>query len=182
MHLPGIHWPLEANTIRKNSLANTFGMVRNGGKRAHQGWDLRAYPGTRCFAIADGEIVFVGWRGDYGRIIILQFRHGGRTLFATYAHLSMSLVTTGERVTAGYWIGLAGNTGNAESMTGEDHHLHFEVRTIVHPGQGLAGRIDPREVYGVVPLGASYYDTRPAMAQQMESKAPGLKIHGMNVL
>ncbi|KAB2926978.1 MAG: M23 family metallopeptidase [Dechloromonas sp.] len=181
MHLPGIHWPLEANSIRKNSPANTFGMVRNGGKRAHQGWDLLAYPGTRCFSIAEGEVVFVGSRGDYGKVIILKFRHRGRNLFATYAHLSMSVVTAGEQVRAGAWIGLTGNTGNAESMTGENHHLHFEIRTVEHPGHGLEGRIDPQEIFGVVPLKTTYFDSRPPMAQRIGSGNPGIRIAGVNV-
>ncbi len=181
MHMPGIHWPLEANSIRKNAIANTFGMVRHGGQRAHQGWDLLAYPGTRCFAVADGEIVFVGSRGDYGKVIILKFTHRGRTLFAAYAHLSMPVVTTGDHVAAGTWLGLTGNTGNAESMAGEDHHLHFEIRTIAHPGHGLEGRIDPRDVFGVVPLKATYSDSRPAMRLKAGGGPSGLKGPGVNV-
>ena len=78
MHLPGIAWPLDVSVIRKNFVANTFGMVRNGGQRAHQGWDLLAYPGTRCYAVADG-VVTTGFHPDYGKHIVLQFEHRGRT-------------------------------------------------------------------------------------------------------
>lgn len=93
----------------------------------------------------------------------------------------MSVVTAGEQVRAGAWIGLTGNTGNAESMTGENHHLHFEIRTVEHPGHGLEGRIDPQEIFGVVPLKTTYFDSRPPMAQRIGSGNPGIRIAGVNV-
>ena len=182
MRLPGIHWPLASNVIRRHSLANTFGMVRNGGKRAHQGWDLLAYPGTRCFAIADGTVAWADVSGDYGRTVIIKFEHRGRTLYAAYAHLGLAVVKQRQTVVAGEWIGVTGNTGNAAGMTGEDQHLHFEIRTAEYVGHGLGGRIDPRSVYGVVPLNTTYYDTRPPMSQKLDVGAPGLKMPGVNVL
>ena len=182
MLLPNIGWPLETNVIRKNSVANTFGMVRNGGKRAHQGWDLLASPGTRCYAVADG-IVATGSLGDYGRFISLEFEHRGQTLFAFYAHLSFICIGYKQRVTAGEWIGLTGNTGNAKTMKGDDQHLHFEIRTVNMPGHGLGGRIDPREVYGLVPLRTPIYDSRPPEhLRTLGRSGSGLKVPGVNVL
>lgn len=182
MLLPGIAWPLDANMIRKNSVANTFGMVRNGGQRAHQGWDLLAYPGTRCYAVADG-VVTTGFNGDYGRFISLEFEHRGRTLFAFYAHLNMVVVTGEQRVAAGEWIGLTGNTGNASTMRDDDQHLHFEIRTEKRPGHGLGGRIDPKTLYGFVPLKSPIYDTRPPEHLQTAGRSgTGLKVSEINVL
>ena len=33
-------WPLQRNIIRRQLLNHTFGKVRNGGTKDHQGWDL----------------------------------------------------------------------------------------------------------------------------------------------
>lgn len=122
-----LRWPLRHNEIRKNSVSNTFGMVRKGGTRAHQGWDFRALPWTSCFAVADGEIAYTGHRGDFGLLVVLEFTYRARTWFAAYAHLSYSHVYYQEKVTAGQLIAETGNTGNASTMTGEDQHLHFEI-------------------------------------------------------
>lgn len=182
MQLPGLYWPLESNFIRRGSSSNAFGMVRNGGKRAHQGWDLLAYPGTRCYAIADSEVVSVRADGDYGKQITIRFMFRGRVLYATYAHLSMYVVRRSQKLLRGEWIGLTGNTGNAGSMEGVDQHLHFEIRTVIQPGHGLNGRVDPKDIYGAVPLRTTYYDTRPLLADRRVMSAPGLKIPGLNVL
>lgn len=182
MLLPHIAWPLDANVIRRNSVANTFGMVRNGGQRAHQGWDLLAYPGTRCYAVADG-VITAGFHADYGKYIILQFEHRGQSLFAFYAHLNIALARTGQRVVLGEWLGLTGNTGNASTMADDDQHLHFEIRTIKLPGRGLGGRLDPKTVYGFVPLNGPVYDTRtPSQLNTLGRSGTGLKVPGINIL
>lgn len=173
----GISWPLDWNVIRKNSVANTYGLVRNGGKRPHQGWDLLASAGTRCYAVADGEIT-VGNHVDYGNFIILRFDHRGRTLYAFYAHLSMCIARTGQIVAAGEFIGLTGNTGNAASMKGDDQHLHFEIRTIARTGKGLDNHLDPKELYGFVPLHDTIHD--PRSPETLSMGRTGLKMPGFN--
>ncbi|GAB3552553.1 hypothetical protein GCM10027343_38220 [Noviherbaspirillum agri] len=171
-------WPLERNQIRREGKNNAFGMVRNNGTRPHQGWDLYAAPGTPCYAIADGTIRYAEPYGDFGNLILLEFQHRGQTLYATYAHLSMILVRRGAPVEKGKLIGLTGNTGNARSMQGEDQHLHFEIRTILQPGKGLNGRIDPAVMYGHAPIGWSYYE---AHGQKQAVTGLGLKVRGVNV-
>jgi hypothetical protein len=47
--------------------------------------------------------------------------------------------------------------GNAEGMTGDDQHLHFEFRSQPICGRGLTGRIDPLQVFEVCPLTAPAY-------------------------
>lgn len=178
----GLYWPLQSNTIRKGAVSNTFGMVRNGGKRPHQGWDLQAAPGTRCYAVADGQIVYADAKGKFGKLILFKFQHRERTLYAAYAHLSLCIVRDLQQVVGGEFIGMTGNTGNAEMMEGDDQHLHFEIRTIEHPGLGLVGRIDPRQFYGFTPLNMTVYAPRPEVAQGMGMSAPGLKVRGVNVL
>jgi murein DD-endopeptidase MepM/ murein hydrolase activator NlpD len=148
-------WPLAHNIIRRGAVSNTFGMVRHnadGSKKPHQGWDFFAQVGTPCFAVADGTVALVTSGGDYGKVVVHSFVFDEQTLFAAYAHMSAIEVAQGQRVTRGQRIGLSGNSGNASTMTGQDQHLHFEVRTIAQPGRGLAGRISPLNIFRQVPL------------------------------
>lgn len=170
-------WPLERNYIRRNIINNSFGMVRNGGSRAHQGWDLYALPGTPCYAIADGVVIDASVRASYGNVILLEFKHLGRTLYAAYSHLSIMAVRKGE-VRRGDLLGLTGNTGNAASMRGEEQHLHFEIRVTQNPGSGLAGRIDPATLYGRAPIGWTYFEGH---SQKPKLSGTGLKVKGVNV-
>jgi murein DD-endopeptidase MepM/ murein hydrolase activator NlpD len=152
---PNIQWPLTHNVIRRNSEANTFGMVRhnaNGTKRPHQGWDFEAAIGTPCFAIADGKVALIKTGGDYGNTAVLSFTCDGATYYAAYAHLSVFEVKQGDAVTKGQKVGLTGNTGNASTMIGRDLHLHFEIRTEPAPGRGLAGRVSPLKIFREIPL------------------------------
>lgn len=149
-----IDWPLDSNVIRRGLENHTFGMVRNGGTRAHQGWDFYAEPGTPCYAIADGAVAMIYESEAYGLVIVCSFQHDGRTLYAAYCHLSKAEVKQGVVVRKGDKIGLTGNSGNAVSMRGLDQHLHFEIRTMPRPGKGLDGRKSPMEVFGHCPLKA----------------------------
>ena len=173
-------WPLERNHIRRSSANNAFGMVRNGGHRPHQGWDLVAAPGTPCYAIADGFIEFASTWEDFGKMILLRFRRGDETLYATHCHLSLMFVVGANEVTRGTVIGLTGNTGNAQSMRGEDQHLHFEIRKQKFPGKGLAGRVDPAALYGRAPTGFTVFNGHGK--QPVTAGAYGLKHPGINVL
>jgi peptidoglycan LD-endopeptidase LytH len=149
-----IAWPLFSNKIRRGMVNHTFGMVRNGGKRAHQGWDFYAEPGTSIHAIASGTILkttdaSIG--GDYGSQILLEFEFEGTTHYAMYAHLSKISVAGGQSVSLGQALGQTGNTGNAKTMKGEDQHLHFEIRTEKSVGRGLGGRRSPGQIFRTPP-------------------------------
>lgn len=90
--------------------------------RMHKGVDYAARPGTPIQAAGEGKIVYRGWKGGYGRVIILQ--HGGR--YSTlYAHMSgfKGGLRVGSRVKQGQTIGFVGSSGRA---TGP--HLHYEFR------------------------------------------------------
>ncbi len=93
-----------------------------GKKRPHRGVDYAASPGTPIKASGNGKIIFRGWKGGYGRTIILK--HG--TKYTTlYGHMSKykSGLKTGSRVKQGQTIGYVGSSGLA---TGP--HLHYEFR------------------------------------------------------
>lgn len=175
--MTSLAWPLERNHVRRDIKNNAFGMVRNGGARPHQGWGLYATPGTPCYAIADGKIVFADPFRDFGNMVLLEFMYGGRLLYATYCHLSLIAAHTG-RISRGEIIGLTGNTGNARSMKGDDQHLHFEIRTEPFPGKGLGGRVDPADLYGRAPIGWTFFEGH---GQKRARTGLGLKVKNINV-
>lgn len=155
--------PLDRMKIRGGIVNNSFGRVRtnrNGTKRSHQGWDLYAPSGTTIYAIADGKVEFEEMRdvGDYGKQICISFPDPNseepRTLYAFYGHLSRVDKAAGDNgdVVEGDVLGATGTTGNASGMTGGNQHLHFEIRTVLRPGLGLAGRLDPSYLFGPTPL------------------------------
>ena len=88
--------------------------------RAHKGVDYAAPMGTLIQSVADGTVLFVGWKGGYGNVI--QLKHGP-TYSTLYGHMSKVAqgLTAGGHVSQGQVIGYVGRTGLA---TGP--HLHFE--------------------------------------------------------
>ena len=147
-----MRFPLASNVIRAHSVRNTFGTVRaypDGSPKVHQGWDFAAVIGTPCFAIADGVVLKVEDRGDYGKQLTIDI---GGSRFAFYAHMDTIAVKHGWKVTEGQQIGTTGNTGNAVNLHDADDHLHFEARVTPSPGKGLAGRVSPAAWFPSCPL------------------------------
>jgi murein DD-endopeptidase MepM/ murein hydrolase activator NlpD len=87
--------------------------------RAHHGIDYRAKVGTKIKSSWNGRVVFAGWKGGYGRTLIIEHIDGYRTL---YAHLSKfaSTIHKNTLVKQGQYIA---NTGATGMVTGP--HLHF---------------------------------------------------------
>ena len=89
--------------------------------RMHKGVDYAAGTGTPIQAAGDARVEFVGWKGGYGRTVILNHGGGKTTL---YGHMSrFGNEKVGQRVAQGAIIGYVGSTGLA---TGP--HLHYEFR------------------------------------------------------
>jgi peptidoglycan hydrolase-like protein with peptidoglycan-binding domain len=105
-------WPLSVHVV-----GSPFGPR---GDRWHTGIDLPAPHGTPVYSARAGEVVWAGWRGDYGFLVTVAHGHGERSM---YAHLSRIDVRVGVWIGEGVRVGLVGATGDA---TGP--HLHFEVR------------------------------------------------------
>jgi murein DD-endopeptidase MepM/ murein hydrolase activator NlpD len=88
--------------------------------RMHEGIDIAAAAGTPIRAAAAGTVIYAGWLGGYGNLVVID--HGGGVATA-YGHQSGIAVGTGAPVAQGQVIGYVGSTGHS---TGP--HLHFEVR------------------------------------------------------
>jgi len=89
-------------------------------KKLHTGLDIPAPLGTNVVAAADGEVIYSGTLGTYGKAVIID--HGGG-IVTLYGHNSYLVVSEGDKVSRGDVIAKVGNTGVS---TGP--HCHFEVR------------------------------------------------------
>ncbi|MDD9897838.1 MAG: peptidoglycan DD-metalloendopeptidase family protein [Candidatus Melainabacteria bacterium] len=108
----------------KARITSPFGPRRHpifGVRSMHSGIDLAAPRGTQVKASEGGLVIYAGWYGGYGRVVIVDHSKGYSTL---YAHLDRIDVKVGQRIKQGKVVGREGATGYA---TGP--HLHFEVRS-----------------------------------------------------
>jgi murein DD-endopeptidase MepM/ murein hydrolase activator NlpD len=119
LHKSFLRSPLEFSRISSGFSLGRFHPVLQT-MRAHKGVDFAAPTGTRIKATSDGVVGFVGTKGGYGNVIILQHQNGISTV---YGHLSrfVSGLRKGMKVSQGEIIGFVGMTGLA---TGP--HLHYE--------------------------------------------------------
>ena len=78
--------------------------------RPHLGVDLAAPTGTPIMATSDGRVKFAGWKGGYGKQIIIDHGGGYQT---HYGHLSgfAKNIAAGARVEQKQIIGYVGSTG-----------------------------------------------------------------------
>ncbi len=88
--------------------------------RIHEGVDIAVGEGTPVHAAAAGTVIYAGWMGGYGNLVVVDHGNG---LSTAYAHNSSLSVSVGQSVAAGELVSYSGNTGNS---TGP--HVHFEVR------------------------------------------------------
>lgn len=99
----------------------------------HSGVDIGGpYQGSVRASNA-GKVIYAGWYGGYGKVIILD--HGqvnGLPITTLYAHLNQTAVSVGQYVNKGQVVGYEGTTGYS---TGP--HVHFEVRAKGRPNNPL---------------------------------------------
>ena len=108
----------------KARITSPFGPRRHpifGVRSMHSGIDLAAPYGTPVKASEGGLVIYSGWYGGYGKVVIVDHSQGYSTL---YAHLSTVKAKVGDRIKQNQTLGYEGSTGYA---TGP--HLHFEVRS-----------------------------------------------------
>jgi murein DD-endopeptidase MepM/ murein hydrolase activator NlpD len=107
----------------RGRLISGFGMRRipyqSSGYQFHTGVDIVGAHGSDIVATAPGEVVFTGYRGSYGNIVIIDHGYGYETW---YAHLTGFAVSSGESVERGQLVGYMGASGRTTGT-----HLHYEV-------------------------------------------------------
>lgn len=87
--------------------------------KLHTGIDYSAPAGTPIYAAESGVVEAAGWKGAYGKAVIIKHNERFATL---YGHTSRYVVSAGQTVQRGQLIAYVGSTGRS---TGP--HLHFEV-------------------------------------------------------
>ena len=107
----------------KGRVTSAFGTYRlYNGKRLgdHRGTDIGGNPvGAKIKAANSGVVVFAKLLPTLGSVIVIDH---GQGVNSVYMHMSKTLVSVGERVVKGQYIGKIGSTGLS---TGP--HLHFGV-------------------------------------------------------
>lgn len=159
------------NLRRRHPILNTI--------RAHKGVDYAASSGTPIKATGDGKVAFIGNKGGYGRVVILQHGQQYETL---YAHMSRfrAGMKAGTKVKQGQVIGYVGASGLATAP-----HLHYEFRVngvhknpvnIVMPrANPIARQQLPKFQAQIVPLIAQIESARaPRIAQAPAAILPAI--------
>jgi murein DD-endopeptidase MepM/ murein hydrolase activator NlpD len=86
----------------------------------HEGIDIGVGYGTPIHAAAAGVVVWAGWLGGYGNLVVVDHGNG---LSTAYGHQEQVAVSYGQHVDQGQVIGYVGCTGHCFGP-----HVHFEVR------------------------------------------------------
>jgi murein DD-endopeptidase MepM/ murein hydrolase activator NlpD len=148
--------------VQYTRISSGFSLARKhpilGRTRAHEGVDFAAPRGTPIMAAGNARVAFVGWKGGYGRTVILDHGRGYTTL---YGHMSrFGKEHVGQRVAQGAVIGYVGMTGLA---TGP--HLHYEFRVNGVHRNPMAVTMPPPEPLHGTALAQFRAQTGKALAQ-----------------
>jgi murein DD-endopeptidase MepM/ murein hydrolase activator NlpD len=103
-------------------ITSKFGRRRdpvNGKMARHKGLDIAAPLRSPVFAPASGKVIFSGWKGRFGRMIVIDHGFGIKT---RYGHLRRLYVKRGKQVKFGDKIAQLGSSGRS---TGP--HVHYEI-------------------------------------------------------
>ena len=123
-------------------ISSRFGMRRHpvlGYTKMHTGVDFAAGTGTPIHAAGSGVVIHAGWRGGYGRTVMIRHPSGHVTLYAHQSRIAPG-ISKGVHVAQGQIIGYVGASGRT---TGP--HLHFEVRIKGKPVNPLRVRTASRQ-------------------------------------
>ena len=112
-HTPSI-WPAYGRIV------SGFGYRYMPWRGFHTGLDVSTWYGAPVRAGADGIVIYAGWKGGYGKTVMIDHGYGLVTL---YRHNSKLAVALGGHVKKGQIISYVGATGLA---TGP--HVHYELR------------------------------------------------------
>jgi hypothetical protein len=136
-------------TVSGKVESGSFGMVREDGKRFHEGIDIKPLqrnaegePLDLVLAAMDGQVVYLNphVNGPYGKYVVLFHPNAEIPAYSLYAHLAKiePSLKIGTTVPRGRPIGLMGHTSAGVSpITKDRSHLHFEVGLILSTGFDL---------------------------------------------
>ena len=133
--------------------------------RPHHGIDYAAPAGTPVSAVGDGTVTFSGYKGDYGKLVIIRHPNGYKTY---YGHLSRvgKGIAPGVKVGQSEIIGYVGSTGLS---TGP--HLHYEMRVNGAPFNPLRLKV-PNGAPIPKGLMAEFEKAREQMSENLASIIP----------
>ena len=176
--------PLRNVSLNQPFGANYLDFYKKLGYLGHNGVDLRAYSGFKCYAAHAGDII-IAWTDPSGGIEVDVWDPVNK--FKTvYYHLKEYVVKVGDHVQAGQLIGYCDNTG--QMTTG--NHLHFGMKytdddaNTINKNNGYGGAVDPTPYFNMsfdgMPIGNKdcfksnayhrYYRGRPEGGYQNEVK------------
>ncbi len=133
-------------TVSGKTESALFGMVREDGKRFHEGIDIRPAKTNAdgealdlVLAAMDGQVAYLNANvnGPYGRYVVLHHAAAEIPVYTLYAHLAKiePSLKTAQPVRRGTVIGLMGRTSaGASPITKDRSHLHFEVGLMLSRG------------------------------------------------
>jgi hypothetical protein len=185
-----------------------FGMVREEGKRFHEGIDIRpaktnadGEPLDLVLAAMDGQVAYLNANvnGPYGRYVVLHHTAAEIPVYTLYAHLAKIEPTlkTAQPIRRGTVIGLMGRTSVGVSpITKDRSHLHFEVGLMLSTGfnrwyaaqpenkqsPNLHGLYNGQNLIGMDPLlilGQPKVDVLAALRSQPTALTVGLRTNKM---
>lgn len=102
----------------KNAVMTAIMAVRDDNKYQHNGIDLTS-DDTTVYAILDGTVTDYGYTAQKGNYLVID---NGNGVVTEYAHLSESLVSVGDVLSAGTPAAVMGKTGMSTGI-----HLHWEM-------------------------------------------------------
>lgn len=108
-------WPAQGRITSPFGYRRLQGWIRE----FHHGIDIAGPYNSPVVSTADGQVTFTGWKGAFGRVVIIDHGWGLTTM---YGHLASTLVKPGQKVKKGQTIGRMGNTGRSTGT-----HLHYQV-------------------------------------------------------
>ena len=109
--------------LKSGAITSSYGMRLHPIKKRqmfHDGVDVAAPSGTDVYAVAAGQVIYAGLKGNYGKVIVLSHGDNNQSL---YAQLSEISVEVGQIVNGNEIIGAVGQSGISTGA-----HLHFELK------------------------------------------------------
>ena len=115
----GIQWTMPCSYVRLSSPYGYRNHPIDGQWKFHSGVDLAGPEGTPIVATRDGTVTAAAYHSGNGNYVTINHGDG---FSSSYLHMTHSVVSVGQKVSAGQVIGYMGNTGYSKGS-----HLHFTI-------------------------------------------------------